>query len=402
MKPTSQQSAVIRELLTRGVKEIIRRDELEKMLAGDRKLRVYLGVDPTGPNIHLGHAVSLRKLRLFQDLGHEVILLIGDFTGQIGDPTDREALRKPLTHEHVLENAKRYKEQASRILQFSGTRNKPKILFNAKWNAKLTFAELIQLASEFTVQQMLERDMFEQRMKEGKAIHLHEFLYPLMQGHDSVAMDVDVEVGGNDQLFNMLAGRTLQLARNQKTKVVITTRLLSGTDGRKMSKSYHNDIGVEDAPDEMYGKVMSIQDNLLGEYFELATTIPMDELKRIQESLQRRETNPRDIKMQLAREIVTLYHGEQSANEAEKNFIRVFQKRETPGEMPEHRLKGETTILDILVASKLVSSRAEGRRKCLEGAVQIDGKKITDPFQKISVAQSAILKLGRHFRRLEL
>ncbi|MBI2426257.1 MAG: tyrosine--tRNA ligase [Candidatus Kerfeldbacteria bacterium] len=392
-----QKSNLMNELLTRGVDTIVSESELRTMLAGTKRLRVYLGVDPTSPVIHIGHAVVLRKLRLFQDLGHEVILLIGDFTAQIGDPTGRDIARPPLTHKEVLANAKSYKKQASTILDFSSRRNPPRMLFNSKWLAKLTFKEIIELASEFTVQQMLERDMFEKRFQDGKPIYLHEFLYPLMVGYDSVAMDVDVELGGSDQLFNILAGRALQKACNKKTKVVMTTKLLRGIDGRKMSKSFGNDVSVAAAPNDMYGKLMSMSDELIPEYFELATHLPMDEIQLIM----RERANPRDQKMALARAVVARFHGEGEARAAEAEFVRVFQLKTVPSDIEKYVVKNGETLLDIVVNSGLVSSRGEGRRKIAEGAVKMNNGKHTDPFEKVQVSGDTILKLGRHFRRLK-
>lgn len=398
MKHQPNKQEIIKELLTRGVDTIVSESELRALLASKKRIRVYLGVDPTSPVIHLGHAVVLRKLRLFQDLGCEVILLIGDFTAQIGDPTGRDVARKPLTHKEVLANAKSYKQQAATILDFSSRSNRPRVLFNSKWLSKLTFTEIIELASEFTVQQMLERDMFEKRFSDGKPIHLHEFLYPLMVGYDSVAMDVDVELGGSDQLFNILAGRTLQKARNGKIKVAMTTKLLRGTDGRKMSKSYGNDVSVAAEPNDMYGKIMSVADELIPEYFELATTLPLDAIKTIL-SL---HTHPRDQKMALARAVVERFHGEKAALRAEAEFVRVFQSGDAPTDMENYRVKDGETLLDVVVNAGLAASRGEGRRKIAEGAVKVNNEKHTDPFETMSVSGETILKLGRHFRKLTL
>lgn len=319
------------ELLTRGVSEVIPADELTKKFESSEPMKIYYGVDPTGPQIHIGHAVVLRKLREFQDLGHHIILLIGDFTARIGDPTDKDAARTVLTHEEVLANANTYQEQAAKILDFDG--DNPAVLdYNSKWLDELKFQDVLELSSEFTVQQMLERDMFEKRLRDGKPIHVHEFMYPIMQGYDSVAMEVDMEMGGSDQLFNMLAGRTLLKSRTGKEKVVMTFELLEGTDGRKMSKSYNNIIGVTDEPADMFGKVMSLKDELIPRYFELATDVPMSTVKEAAERL--KTENPRDLKVELAREIVTMYHSADDAASAEQAFFKVFADKGRPDDIP--------------------------------------------------------------------
>ena len=284
------------ELLTKSVTNVTPKDLAEKKLKAGKPLKVYLGIDPTGSRLHVGHAVPLRKIKAFADEGHEVIFLIGSFTAMIGDPTDRDSMREVLTKEQIEENFKTYKEQASKVLDFS----KIKIVYNHEWLEKLNFTDVVKLASNFTVQQMLERDMFENRMKDGKPIYMHEFFYPLMQGYDSVELDVDCEIGGNDQYFNMLAGRTLQSAMGKKEKFVVTTKLIEGTDGRKMSKTYNNCIYLDDEPNDMFGKVMRINDDLMETYFECCTDVSASEVKTILSG------EPRAAKIQLAREIVTL------------------------------------------------------------------------------------------------
>ncbi|MDO8530490.1 MAG: tyrosine--tRNA ligase [bacterium] len=356
----------IQEALTRGVEKIIVKDDLEKKLLAGKKLRLYLGVDPTGFSLHLGHAVVLRKLKEFVELGHEVILLIGDFTAKIGDPTGKDAARIPLSDKQIKENFKDYKKQASKILNFS----KVKIKYNSAWLSKLRFADILELSSHFTVQQMLHREMFDKRLKENAPINQTEFMYPLMQGYDSVAMDVDLEVGGNDQMFNMLVGRDLQKIYNHKEKDVLTTKLLLGTDGRKMSKTYGNAIYLNDAPEDMFGKIMSIKDELIAEYFDLATELPSQEIAEILKI-----QNPRDQKAKLAHEIVKMYHGEALARKAEEEFNNTF--RDNKPAFIEYTTKEDSypkLVNDILVnVSGAVSSVNAAKTLITQGAVEIDG-----------------------------
>ncbi len=395
----------LHRLLERGVSEIIPRDELERRLQSGDQLRIYYGVDPTSPQIHLGHAVCLRKLRQFQDLGHKVILLIGDFTGRIGDPTDRSATRVQLTHEQVLENARTYREQAAKILDFESATNPVEIRYNGEWWDNMTARHMIELAAYFTVQQMLDRDMFQRRLAENRPIGLHEFLYPLLQGYDSVAMDVDAELGGTDQTFNMLAGRTLMRALRGKEKIVISCPLLEGTDGRKMSKTYDNIIAVNDPPEEMYGRLMSLRDNLIVRYFELCTDIPDDELRRIEDDLANSRVNPMEVKKRLAREIVTIYHGPEAAKKAEAHFERVFQKRQLPEEIPvmEVQPSESRSLVELLVETGLASSKSEARRLIQQGGVSVDGQKITDIYAEVPLRDGLVLRAGkRRFLRIAL
>ncbi|PJC36525.1 tyrosine--tRNA ligase [Candidatus Peregrinibacteria bacterium CG_4_9_14_0_2_um_filter_53_11] len=364
----------ITDLLERGVSEVIVRSELEKRLRSGPPIKLYHGIDPTGSRLHIGHAIPLRKLRAFQELGHEVVMLIGSFTALIGDTSDKNSMRPAITQEEIEENFKTYKEQASKILDFS----KVEIRYNGDWLGKLDLKDLLQLANKFTVQQMIERDMYQKRLKEGKPIGLHEFLYPLMQGYDSVAMDVDLEIGGNDQLFNMLAGRTLQRVLKDREKHVMTLQLLEGTDGRKMSKTYNNVINITDEPNEQYGKIMSIKDELIIRYFELCTDLPPEEIRELEATLKAGK-NPRDLKMRLGRELVTLYHGAEAAEQAEREFISVFQKGSKPTEMPEFELtEKEIGIMDLIVELKLASSKSEARRLVEGGGVSINDEKISD------------------------
>lgn len=381
------------ELLTRGVSEVIPRPELQKKLESGEPMKIYLGVDPTGPSIHIGHALILRKMREFQKLGHKIILLIGDFTARIGDPTDKDAARTVLTHEEVLENANSYQEQAAKILDFDSSENPAVLDYNSKWLDELRFQDVLELSSEFTVQQMLERDMFENRMKEGKPIHVHEFMYPIMQGYDSVALDVDMEMGGTDQLFNMLAGRTLLKKRSGKEKVVMTFELLEGTDGRKMSKSYNNIIGVTDEPAQMFGKIMSLKDELIPRYFELATDVPMT---AVAEAAKRVNTDPRDVKVELAREIVSMYHNADAAAEAEEAFFAQFADKQTPTDIPEYRLTAaDTDMVELLINAGLAESKSKARRLMEQGGVRLNETKITDHTLPVEFSNGDVVQVGK-------
>lgn len=399
--PISTDQNKIQEILTRGVEQIYPKPEmLEARLKEGKKLRLYVGIDPTGKDLHIGHALQLRKLKQFQDLGHEVIMLIGSFTGMIGDPTDKSAARQKLTRKQVLENAATYKKQASKILSFTG-KNPAKIMFNHKWLAKMTFEDVVDLASNFTVQQMLERDMFDNRMKEGKPIYLHEFFYPLMQGYDSIAMDVDLEIGGSDQTFNMLAGRTLMKTVKNKEKMVMTHKLITNDEGKKMSKTEGGFVALNDSPEEMYGKIMSMDDSVIIPYFELATDIPTEDIagKKIQ---MEQGVNPRDIKAELAFEIVTVFHDEKSAVTAREHFQQVFQKHEAPTEMDEIKVSSPESIVDILVRSKLVTSKSEARRMIEQKGVKLDGKILEHVDGTVEgTSEGIVLQKGkRHFVKL--
>jgi len=381
----------IKEVLERGVSEVVVKEELQKKLLSGKSLRIYFGIDPTSPNLHLGHTVVLRKLRAFQDLGHEVILLIGDFTARIGDPTQRDAARVPLTEKQVKDNFKDYKKQAAKVLDFK----KLKVKYNSQWLSKLNFADIIKLASNFTVQQMLARDMFARRMQENKPINLQEFLYPLMQGYDSVYMDVDLEVAGNDQIFNALAGRDLQKIYHNKDKDVLTTKLLLGTDGRKMSKTFGNTISLSDSPNDMFGKVMSMQDQLIYDYFDLCTGVPLQELAEIKNKLASGQ-NPRDIKARLAKEIVAMYNGKDAAEKAEKEFDSVFRNKEMPTDIPTFETAKENyPILDLLFDAKLTDSKSEAKRLVEGGGVEINKQKIQDWKQEIKIEDGMIIQAGK-------
>jgi tyrosyl-tRNA synthetase len=388
------------QLLSRGTADVLPSAKaLEKRLAG-KKMRVYYGIDPTSPTLHIGHAIGLRKLKSFQDLGHEVILLIGSFTAMIGDPTDKLAVRTALTQKEVLKNAATYKKQASKILSFSG-RNAAKIMFNHKWLSKLSFADVAQISSHFTVQQMSERDMFSRRMKDGKPVHLHEFLYPLMQGYDSVAMDVDLEIGGSDQLFNMLAGRTLMKKMSDKEKFVMTLKLLENDEGKKMSKSEGGFIALTDAPEDMYGKIMAMDDSMILPYFELATDVSQDEIAGMKVQL-KKGVNPRDLKAKLAYIVVETYIGSKEADAAGVHFDRVFKRHEIPEDLLQVSVSKKMNIIDALVKAGLVDSKSDARRQINQGAIKVDGVVVTSLETELrGSAEGIVLQRGkRRFVRL--
>jgi tyrosyl-tRNA synthetase len=387
------------KLLKRGAAEIISESDLLERLKEGKPLRVKLGLDPTAPHIHLGFAVVLRKLRQFQDLGHQVILLIGDFTARVGDPSGRSETRKVLTPDQIAENAATYKDQFSRILDSSKT----EVRFNSEWLGQMSFADVITLASRTTVARTMERDDFEKRFREGMPIGLHELLYPLMQGYDSVALESDVEMGGTDQKFNNLVGRTLQKEYGQKPQIVFLMPILEGLDGvQKMSKSLGNYIGITEPPSEMYGKAMSIPDDVMRRYFELCTDVDMGEVDR-----RLREDHPRDTKRSLAREIVRIYHGDEAAAAADDEFVRVFSQKGVPDDMPTVTIdradleEGKLFIVKLLVAANLAPSNKEARRKVEQGAVSLNGQRISE-VANIAVTGGEILKVGRHHVRLHL
>lgn len=383
----------IDELLSRGVENIFPNLEFlkSKMMKGER-LALYLGIDPTGPTLHMGHVIPLLKLSKFQKLGHQTILLMGDFTAMIGDPSDKTATRKKLTHDEVMSNLKEYQKQAGRFIDFSGP-NKALFKFNSEWLGKLNFADVLDLASEMTVQQMLERDMFKKRIDEGKPVYIHEFMYPLMQGYDSVAMDVDGEIGGNDQTFNMLAGRNLMKSLKNKEKFVVATKLLVDSSGKKMGKTENNMVSLDQSPEEMFGRVMSWGDELIIPGLEIITDVPMSDIKSMGESLASGK-NPRDFKVYLAREIVNLCYGEKEAKKAEESFENTFVKGGVPEDMIKVSVAKETSLADILMAQEIIISKSEFRRLVSEGAItNMDtGEKVTDSDNKV---KSGTYKIGK-------
>jgi len=383
----------IEDLLIRGVENIYPKvDFLRSRLASGEQLTLYTGYDPTGPTLHIGHGITLLKLKQFQDLGHKIIMLIGDFTGMIGDPTDKSAARTKLTREEVLENAKSYQEQASAILDFDGD-NPAELKYNSEWLGSMSFADVLELASHFTVQRMMERDMFQRRIEEEKPIYIHEFMYPIMQGYDCVAMDVDGEVGGNDQTFNMLTGRTLMKDLKDKEKFVVTGKLLVASDGKKMGKSEGNMIALNDSPEDMFGKVMSWTDDMIVLGFELCTTLPMvgvDEIKKQMDE----GANPRDMKLRLATEITKTFLGEDAAQKGFDHFSNVIQGSGKPDEIPELR-PSENDIITVLVEAELCKSKSDARRTIEAGGVKINDEKVEST--DATVSSGDIIQKGKRF-----
>jgi len=380
----------ITKLLTRGVEKVYPTIEaLESVLRSGKKLRLYQGFDPSMPSLHLGNFVGLMKLRQFQKLGHEVIFLVGDFTGMIGDPTDKTATRKMLTREEAIKNAELWKEQAAKIIDFNGE-NPVKLMFNSEWSDKISFKELIQITSNFTVQQMMERDMFQARIKENKPIHLHEFLYPVAQAIDCVSMDVDLELGGNDQTFNMLAGRTLMKALKNKEKFVMTTKLLVDAHGQKVGKTTGNALFLDSTPESFFGGIMSFPDEVIALSFELLTEVPLDGI------VEKIKKDPMKEKKNLAFEVVKLLWGDESAEYAKKNFENVFQNKETPDNVPIVELK-ETSWQagKLLVNLGLAKSNSEAKRLIEQGGVDIDGKRIEFDYEDVPLKDGIIVKVGK-------
>jgi len=386
--------------IKRGAEEILVEAELQERLQAGRPLRVKAGFDPTAPDLHLGHTVLINKLRQFQDFGHEVLFLIGDFTGMIGDPTGKNVTRKPLTREDVLQNAATYEHQIYKILD----PEKTTVLFNSQWMGAMNAADLIQVAAKHTVARMLERDDFNKRYTSKQPIAIHEFLYPLIQGYDSVAMKADVELGGTDQKFNLLVGRELQKHYGQKPQVILTMPILEGLDGvQKMSKSLNNYIGINEPPDEMFGKLMSISDDLMWRYFELLSFRPLDEIVQLQQQVAE-GANPRDIKFQLGREIVARFHDAAAAEAAQAAFVARFQKGAMPDDMPELTVGAEDGVLGIanlLKAAGLTGSTSEAFRMLQQGAVRIDGERVDDKTLTIKSGTTHVFQVGkRRFARV--
>lgn len=386
--------------IARGTEEILVEAELLEKLKTGRPLRVKAGFDPTAPDLHLGHTVLINKLKQFQDMGHEVLFLIGDFTGMIGDPTGKSTTRPPLTPGQVQENAATYKEQVFKILD----PDKTQVMFNSEWMGAMSSAEMIQLSAKHTVARMLERDDFNKRYKGGQSIAIHEFLYPLIQGYDSVAMKADIELGGTDQKFNLLVGRELQRQYGMSQQTVITMPLLEGLDGvQKMSKSLGNYIGVDDAPDEMFGKIMSISDDLMWRYFELLSFRSASEVEAFKKQVESGK-NPRDVKFELAKEIIERFHSKNDAEKAQANFIARFQKGVMPDEMPEVSLDAEDgglLIAHVLKAAGMLPSTSEAFRMIKQGAVKIDGVKLEDRNLLIKKGEKVVCQVGkRKFSRI--
>ncbi len=385
----------INEVLTRGVEKIYpSREALEKVMLSGKRIRLYCGFDPSASSLHIGNAVLINKLAQFQALGHEVIFLIGDFTGMIGDPTDKSATRKKLTRKELLNNSRNYKRQASVFLRFNGD-NPAKIMYNSQWGDKLTFKDLIEISSNFTVQQMIIRDMFQERLKAEKPIYLHEFLYPLAQAYDSVAMGVDLEIGGNDQMFNMMCGRSLVKIMLNKEKFVLTSKLLVDPSGKKMGKTEGNIVSLDETPENMYGQIMSWSDGLIGIGFELCTKVPSDKVKDIYEQLKDKKINPRDLKMKLAYEITRINHGQTKAKKAEEQFVKMFQKKELPDYIESMVTdKPKMNIIALLVDSKLASSKSEARRLIRGGGVKVNNNVVKDENKEIEIPKWEVNKKG--------
>ncbi|WP_198265277.1 tyrosine--tRNA ligase [sulfur-oxidizing endosymbiont of Gigantopelta aegis] len=390
------------EIIKRGADEILLEEGLIEKLKSNKPLVIKAGFDPTAPDLHLGHTVLINKLRQFQDLGHDVHFLIGDFTGMIGDPTGKNITRKPLTKEQVLENAKSYKEQVFKILD----EKKTTVVFNSQWMGKMDAADLIKLAANQTVARMLERDDFSKRYASGQPIAIHEFLYPMIQGYDSVMLKADVELGGTDQKFNLLMGRELQKSHGQTPQVILMMPILEGLDGvQKMSKSLNNYIGVSDAPDDMFGKIMSVSDELMWRYFELLSFRPMSEIEQFKADIEQ-GTNPRDIKFLLAKEIITRFHDEAAAEKSQQNFIDRFKKGKVPDEMDEFEMQsseGKLGIAYILKDAGMTSGTGEGIRMIKQGAVKIDGEKVVDTKLAVESGTTKVYQVGkRKFARVTI
>ncbi len=385
-------------VFARGSDEIIPLDELKAKLKKGKPLKIKAGFDPTAPDLHLGHTVLINKLKQLQDLGHEILFLIGDFTAMIGDPTGKSATRPPLSDEQIQENSKTYQDQVFKILD----KDKTQVVFNSHWMKKLTSADMIKLASQQTVARMLERDDFSKRYKSGQGISIHEFLYPLVQGYDSVALEADVELGGTDQKFNLLMGRELQKNNNQEPQIILTMPILEGLDGvQKMSKSLNNYIAIDDSPDEMFGKIMSISDDLMWRYLELLSFESMETIESWKTEVDQGE-NPRNIKFRLANEIITRFHSKEDAKVANQNFIDRFAKNQIPDEMDEYQFEAGIKIGNLLKDANLVDSTSEAFRMIKQGAVKIDGEKVADKDMDLP-SGTAVYQVGkRKFARITL
>jgi len=397
MSNTNEQK--IDEVLSRGVAEVIDRDDLRKKLLSGEKLRVKLGIDPTSPNLHLGRAVVLLKLRDLQELGHQIIFLVGDFTGIIGDTSDKESERPMLTQEQVRENMQSYFDQAGKLLDME----KVEKHHNSEWLEDLGYMEIGNQADQFSLAEFIARENIKKRLDAGTRISLREVLYPLMQGYDSVALRADIELGGTDQRFNLLAGRNLQASYNQETQNIIMTDLILGTDGRKMSSSWGNTINLTDEPNDMFGKTMSIPDELIGSYFVHCTRVSMEDIKKMKKEMSEEKMNPRDAKILLAKEIVTLYYGEDEAQAAEVSFVETFSKKNIPENIPEYILaEDDVSIVDVLLHAQLATSKSDARRKIEQGGVSRNNEKIMDVSESTEAYTSDdVIKVGkRHFVKL--
>ncbi len=391
----------IKNLLSRGAVNIIEKDSLEKKLNSGKKLRIKFGADPTAADLHLGHMVCLKKLKEFQDLGHQIVFIIGDYTAKIGDPSGRNKTRPSLSDAEIKKNTKTYLDQVGKILDIK----KIKIYKNSQWFSKMSLADILNLSSKFTVAQILERDDFEKRIKNKVEIYYHETIYPMMQAYDSVMVKSDVEVGGNDQIFNMLAGRELQKKMGQEPQDILTMPLLIGLDGKeKMSKSFGNYIGIAESSNEQFGKIMSLPDNLIIEYMLLLTDIQTKNINEIEKKIKEGKINPRDAKIKLAFEIVKFFHGEEKAEKAKEEFERVFSKKEAPKDMPVVKIDtNKINLVELLVNNKILPSKSEARRLIEQRAVEINGEKIKNWKEEIEIKKEAVLKIGkRRFVRIRV
>jgi len=391
-------SQKIEDLLVRNTEKIIKKESLLKKLRSGRKLRIKHGIDPTGPKIHIGRAIQFRKLKNFQELGHQIILIIGDFTAQIGDASDKRAMRKPLSEKEIKTNMKDYEKQIGKILDMK----KVEVRYNSEWLSKLTIKELLSLAMRFTAQQMIQRRNFKERWDQGRPIGVHELTYPLFQGYDSLAVKADVEIGGSDQLFNLKVGREIQKMFGQPPQDIMTSKMLSGPDGRKMSTSWGNVVTIVDKPNDMYGKVMSMKDELIPEYFELCTDVPLPEIEKIKKDIRFKKLNPRDAKARLAHEIVALYYGDKMAQKTAREFDRVFKEKELPSKIPEIRIKQMSlNILDLLVKTRLTDSKSEAKRLVSQKGVKINREVQDDWKKEVETKKGLIVQVGkRKFAKL--
>jgi tyrosyl-tRNA synthetase len=388
----------INEVLERGVEEIIEKKSLLEKLKSGKKLRIKHGLDPTGPKIHIGRAIQFHKLRAFQELGHQIVLIIGDFTALIGDASDKQAQRKALKENEIKENMKDYRMQIGKILDLKKT----EIKYNSQWLKKLSAKDLLSLSMGFTAQQMIQRRNFKERWDGNKPIGLHELDYPLFQGYDSVVVKADVEVGGSDQLFNLLAGREIQKMFNQKPQDVITFRMLNGLDGRKMSTSWGNIITIVDEPKDMFGKIMSMKDELIPEYFELCSDIPLEEVEEIKSDLKGNKVNPRDLKIKLGKELVKMYHSLKDAENAAEEFEKVFKENQAPEDISEFEISRKINILDLLVKTEIALSKSEARRLIEQKGVKIDDEIQTDWQKDIETKKGMVIQAGkRRFARIK-
>ena len=375
------------------------RSALETLLAKKEKIQIYFGIDPTSPFIHLGHSIPLQLLNEFQEMGHQIILVFGDFTGMIGDPSGKDIHRTVLTNSQLNKNSLTYKSQVEKILDFS--KNPPLITYNSKWWDKINTKKFLEIARGFTLSQLIERDLFQDRLKRGRPISLSEFLYPLLQGYDSVALNIDIEVGGTDQLFNMLIGREMMKRYQKKEKIVITTPLLEGADGRKMSKSLGNIIEIENDPSNMYGKIMSIQDPLIVNYLTLTTKVSIEEIKKIKSAIDKGSLNPILAKKKLAYDLVSKYHEENIAKSAAKEFERVFQQKGTPKTVNYHLKQSKATIINVLYDSNLASSKSDAKRLIDQGGVEVNGHKLSSKEVEVELESGSIIRAGK-FKAIKL